>query len=50
MNQMITTYELGIKAKSKSEVYRLLSTEGKVDLPSASESTITSSPVISVES
>ena len=37
MNQTITTFELGTKAKSKSEVYRLLSTEGKVYLPPASE-------------
>ena len=42
MNQTITTYELGTKAKSKSEVYRLLSPEGKVYLPQKAKQTITS--------
>ena len=37
MNQTITNYELGTKAKSKSEVCRLLSIKGKVYLPPASE-------------
>ena len=37
MNQSITTYQLGTKAKSKSEIYRLLSTEEKVYLPPSNE-------------
>ena len=37
MHQLTTTYELGTKPKSKSEIYRLLSTEGKVFLPPTNE-------------
>ena len=37
MNQSITTYQLETKTKSKSEIYRLLSTEGKVYLPQSNE-------------
>ena len=37
MEETITTNEIGIKAKSKHEVYRLLATEGNVYLPPQKE-------------
>ena len=37
MEETITTNELGTKAKSKNEIYRLLATEGNVFLPPQNE-------------
>ena len=37
MEETITTNELGTKAKTKNEIYRLLATEGNVFLPPQNE-------------